>query len=68
MTALIVLIVASMWVETQNALAGGSSYVTLHSAWTRPATITSTVALFPAQLVIGFTGRRGGPAGLASPR
>jgi uncharacterized protein len=62
MTALIVLFVASMWAGTQNALAGGGAFITLPSLMltgmdARAANITSTVALFPAQLVTGFTGR-----------
>ena len=62
MTALIVLFLAAMWAGTQNALAGGGSFITLPSLMltgmdARAANITSTVALFPAQLVTGFTGR-----------
>ena len=71
MTALIVLFIASMWAGTQNALAGGGSFITLPSLMltgmdARSANITSTVALFPAQVVTGFTGRADseGPAGL----
>jgi uncharacterized protein len=62
MTALVVLFIAAMWAGTQNALAGGGSFITLPSLMltgmdARAANITSTVALFPAQLVTGFTGR-----------
>jgi uncharacterized membrane protein YfcA len=62
MTALIILFIASMWAGTQNALAGGGSFITLPSLMltgmdARAANITSTVALFPAQLVTGFMGR-----------
>jgi uncharacterized protein len=62
MTALIVLFIASFWAGMQNALAGGGSFITLPSLMltgmdARAANITSTVALFPAQLVTGFTGR-----------
>ena len=62
MTAFIVLFIASIWAGTQNALAGGGSFITLPSLMltgmdARAANITSTVALFPAQLVTGFTGR-----------
>jgi len=62
MTALIILFIASMWAGAQNALAGGGSFITLPSLMltgmdARAANITSTVALFPAQLVTGFTGR-----------
>jgi uncharacterized protein len=70
-TALIVLFIASMWAGTQNALAGGGSFITLPSLMltgmdARAANITSTVALFPAQVVTGFTGRADarGPPGL----
>jgi uncharacterized protein len=71
MTALFVLFVASIWAGAQNALAGGGSFITLPSLMltgmdARAANITSTVALFPAQLVTGFTGRADaeGPTGL----
>lgn len=62
MTALIVLFIASIWAGAQNALAGGGSFVTLPSLMltgmdARAANVTSTVALFPAQVVTGFTGR-----------
>ena len=62
MIALIVLFIASIWAGAQNALAGGGSFITLPSLMltgmdARAANITSTVALFPAQLVTGFTGR-----------
>jgi uncharacterized protein len=72
MTALLVLFVASMWAGAQNALAGGGSFITLPSLMltgmdARAANITSTIALFPAQLVTGFTGRADAdsPAGLS---
>src|ERR1700748_1259262 len=57
-----ILFVASMWAGVQNALAGGGSFITLPSLMptgmdARAANITSTVALFPAQLATGFTGR-----------
>lgn len=71
MTALIVLFIAAIWAGTQNALAGGGSFITLPSLMltgmdARAANITSTIALFPAQLVTGFTGRADaqGPAGV----
>jgi uncharacterized protein len=62
MTALIILFIAAIWAGVQNALAGGGSFITLPSLMltgmdARAANITSTVALFPAQLVTGFTGR-----------
>jgi uncharacterized membrane protein YfcA len=58
----IVLFIASIWAGAQNALAGGGSFITLPSLMltgmdARAANITSTVALFPAQLVTGYTGR-----------
>ena len=64
MAALIVLFVASLWAGGQNALAGGGSFITLPSLMftgmdARAANITSTVALFPAQIVTGLTGRAG---------
>ena len=63
MASWIVLILASLWAGAQNALAGGGSFITLPSLmWTgmdaRAANITSTIALFPAQIVMGLTGRR----------
>jgi uncharacterized membrane protein YfcA len=62
MTSLILLFVAALWAGAQNALAGGGSFITLPALMftgmdARAANITSTVALFPAQLVTGFTGR-----------
>jgi uncharacterized protein len=74
MTALIILSIAAMWAGVQNALAGGA-FITLPSLMltgmdARAANITSTVALFPAQLVTGFTGRTdaGAPTGLTMRR
>ncbi len=71
MTPLVLLFLASLWAGAQNALAGGGSFITLPALMltgmdARAANITSTVALFPAQIVTGFTGRAGadGPAGL----
>jgi uncharacterized protein len=60
--AVVVLFIAALWAGAQNALAGGGSFITLPSLMltgkdVRSANITSTVALFPAQLVTGFTGR-----------
>ena len=62
MIAHIILFIAAIWAGVQNALAGGGSFITLPSLMltgmdARAANITSTVALFPAQLVTGFTGR-----------
>jgi len=64
MLPLFVLFVASLWAGAQNALAGGGSFLTLPALIAagmdaRAANITSTVALFPAQIVTGLTGRRG---------
>jgi uncharacterized protein len=58
----ILLFLASLWAGAQNALAGGGSFITLPVLMltgmdARAANITSTIALFPAQLVMGFTGR-----------
>ena len=70
--SLLILFVAAIWAGVQNALAGGGSFITLPSLMltgmdARAANITSTVALFPAQLVTGFTGRSDSesPAGLS---
>jgi uncharacterized membrane protein YfcA len=70
--SLVVLFVASIWAGAQNALAGGGSFITLPSLMltgldARAANITSTIALFPAQLVTGYTGRSDArsPAGLS---
>jgi len=61
--SLALLFVASLWAGIQNALAGGGSFVTLPSLMltgmdARAANITSTIALFPAQLATGWTGRK----------
>lgn len=62
---------ACVWAGMQNALAGGGSFLTLPALIftgmdARAANITSTVALFPGQLVTGWTGRTlvAGTAGL----
>jgi len=67
-----ILFIASLWAGAQNALAGGGSFVTLPSLMfsgmdARAANITSTVALFPAQIATGWTGRKNisGAAGLS---
>src|SRR6185437_14716107 len=72
MTAMLVLFFAAIWAGMQNALAGGGSFITLPSLMltgmdARAANITSTVALFPAQVATGWTGRRSveGAAGLS---
>jgi uncharacterized membrane protein YfcA len=59
----VVLFFAALWAGVQNALAGGGSFITLPSLMltgmdARAANITSTVALFPAQLATGWTGRQ----------
>jgi uncharacterized membrane protein YfcA len=75
MTAPIVLFIAATRAGVQNALAGGGAFITLPSLMltgmdARAANITSTVALFPAQLVTGFTGRAdaASPTGLTMRR
>jgi uncharacterized protein len=67
-----ILFLASLWAGTQNALAGGGSFITLPSLMltgmdARAANITSTIALFPAQIAMGWTGRKHveGAAGLS---
>jgi uncharacterized membrane protein YfcA len=69
--ALTILFIASLWAGVQNALAGGGSFITLPSLMltgmnAQAANITSTIALFPAQVAMGWTGRRhlSGAAGL----
>ena len=69
---LVILFVASIWAGAQNALAGGGSFITLPSLMltgmdARAANITSCVALFPSQLVMGATGRSDArsPSGLS---
>jgi uncharacterized membrane protein YfcA len=72
--ALAVLFLAALWAGVQNALAGGGSFVTLPALMftgmdARAANITSTIALFPAQIATAFTGRTliSGAAGLSFP-
>jgi uncharacterized membrane protein YfcA len=60
---LFILFLASLWAGAQNALAGGGSFITLPALIAagmdaRAANVTSTVALFPAQIVTGLTGRK----------
>ncbi len=62
MMGTILLFVAALWAGTQNALAGGGSFITLPTLMltgmdARAANITSTIALFPGQVVTGWTGR-----------
>lgn len=63
MDLLILLFFAGIWAGTQNALAGGGSFVTLPALILagldpRAANITSTLALFPGQVSTGLAGRR----------
>ncbi len=56
-------LLAGLWAGLQNSLAGGGSFVTLPAlilAGMSPlaANITSTVALFPAQITAGLAGRQ----------
>jgi len=62
LTLWIVLFLGALWAGAQNALAGGGSFITLPALMltgmdARAANITSCVALFPAQVVTGLTGR-----------
>lgn len=68
----LILFLASLWAGAQNALAGGGSFLTLPSLMltgmdARAANITSTIALFPAQVATGATGWKHvtGAAGLS---
>ncbi len=61
MTAVLLFLVAA-WAGAQNALAGGGSFLILPTLMfagldARAANITSCVALFPAQIATGWTGR-----------
>ncbi len=62
MIGTMLLFVAALWAGTQNALAGGGSFITLPALIltgmdARAANITSTIALFPGQVVTGWAGR-----------
>jgi uncharacterized membrane protein YfcA len=62
MLMLAILFVAAFWAGTQNALAGGGSFITLPALIlsgldARTANITSTIALFPGQVTTGLVGR-----------
>ena len=66
------LFVVGVWAGTQNALAGGGSFVTLpvlilSGLDARAANIASTLALFPGQVSTGVVGRKlvSGAAGLS---
>ena len=61
---LLLVLAAGVWAGTQNALAGGGSFITLPTLILagldpRAANITSTVALFPGQIATGWAGREG---------
>lgn len=61
--AYILLFLVALWAGAQNALAGGGSFLILPTLMFTgmdafAANITSCVALFPAQLATGWTGRR----------
>lgn len=61
--AYLLLFAVSLWAGAQNALAGGGSFLILPTLMftgmdALAANITSCVALFPAQLATGWTGRR----------
>ncbi len=61
-TIYLLLGVTALIAGTQNALAGGGSFITLPALilvgmGARAANITSTVALFPGQVTTGFAGR-----------
>ncbi len=60
---MLLLLIAGFIAGTQNALAGGGSFITfpallLAGLDARAANITSTIALFPGQVATGFAGRR----------
>lgn len=61
--AYLLLFAVSLWAGVQNALAGGGSFLTLPALMftgmdALAANVTSCVALFPAQIATGWTGRR----------
>lgn len=62
--SLLILFLAAFYAGLQNALAGGGSFITLPTLMIfghldpRAANITSTVALFPAQVVMAWKGRK----------
>jgi uncharacterized protein len=74
LTVYLVLFLTALWAGTQNALAGGGSFITLAALLysgmdARAANITSTVALFPGQVMSGWVGREmvGGIGALSFP-
>ncbi|PPD45021.1 MAG: transporter [Methylocystis sp.] len=61
--AYVLLFTVAIWAGAQNALAGGGSFLILPTLMftgmdALAANITSCVALFPAQIATGWTGRR----------
>jgi uncharacterized membrane protein YfcA len=69
---LLIIFFAAVWAGMQNALAGGGSFITIpllifSGMDAIAANITSTIALFPAQVASGLTGRQfvSGAAGLS---
>lgn len=63
MLLLLLLLLAGFVAGTQNAVAGGGSFITfpallLFGLNARAANITSTIALFPGQVTTGIAGRR----------
>ena len=63
MSMLVLIFFAGLWAGLQNALAGGGSFITLPALIVSgmsplAANITSTVALFPAQVTSGLAGRK----------
>ncbi len=62
-TSLALLFGAGVWAGTQNALAGGGSFITLPALMAtgldaRVANLTSTAALFPGQMTTALANRR----------
>ncbi|HEY8212599.1 MAG TPA: sulfite exporter TauE/SafE family protein [Methylocystis sp.] len=61
--AFVLLFAVAVWAGAQNALAGGGSFLTLPTLMftgmdALAANVTSCVALFPAQVATGWTGRK----------
>ncbi len=70
------LLLGSLWAGVQNALAGGGSFITLPVLMAsgldpRLANLSSTIAMFPGQVMTGWIGRssasREGAGGLSLP-
>jgi uncharacterized membrane protein YfcA len=58
----VLLFLAALWAGVQNAFAGGGAFILLPTLMltgmdARAANISCTLALFPAQLATGWTGR-----------